>query len=182
MKCTDLLIQDHKFILRSLDVLDEIAAKVEKSEQVDTVDIESLLRFLQVFGDDHHQTKEESALFPVLMVTEKAQHGPLSHMQFEHDQERSLVEGLAEALKTKKGADFVHFANRLCALLRNHIYKEEHILFEIVEESLSAEQGEQIAGEFVKFDLAAGNRQELLDSLRRLEWKYMGRAAFHAGS
>jgi hypothetical protein len=35
MKCTALLTQDHKFILRSLDVLDVIAAKVEKSEQVD---------------------------------------------------------------------------------------------------------------------------------------------------
>ena len=177
MKCTDLLTQDHKFILRSLDVLDAIAAKVEKSEQVDTTDIESLLHFLRVFGDDHHQTKEESALFPVLMLTKKDQHGPVNHMQFEHDQERSLVGGIAEALKTKKGPDFVHFANRLCALLRNHIYKEEHILFEIVEGALSLEQDEQVAGEFQKFDLAARNRQELLDSLRRLESNYMGKAA-----
>ena len=179
MKCTDLLTQDHKCILRSLDVLDVIAGKVEKSEQVDTTDIESLLHFLRVFGDDHHQTKEESALFPVSMLTEKGQHqhGPVNHMQFEHDQERSLVGGIAEALKTKKGPDFVHFANQLCALLRNHIYKEEHILFEIVEGSLSPEQDAQVAGEFQKFDLAARNRQELLDSLRRLESNYMGKAA-----
>lgn len=146
MKCTDLLTQDHKFILRSLDVLDVIAGKVEKSEQVDTTDIESLLHFLRVFGDAHHQTKEESALFPVLMLTEK-------------------------------GPDFVHFANQLCALLRNHIYKEAHILFEIVEGSLSPEQDEQVAGEFQKSDLAARNRQELLDSVRRLESNYMGKAA-----
>jgi hemerythrin-like domain-containing protein len=177
MKCTDLLTQDHKFILRSLDVLDVIAAKVEKSDRVDTTDIESLLRFLRVFGDDQHQTKEESALFPVLLLNEKIQNGPLKHMEFEHDQERSLVEGIAEALKTKKSPDFVHFANRLCALLRNHIHKEDHILFEIVEASLSTEQDEQAAGEFEKFDLAAGNRQELLDSLRRLESKYMAKAA-----
>jgi hemerythrin-like domain-containing protein len=177
MKCTDLLTQDHKFILRSLDVLDVIVDKVEKSEQVDTTDIESLLHFLRVFGDDHHQTKEESALFPMLMLTEKGQHGPVNHMQFEHDQERSLVGGIAEALKTKKGSDFVHFANQLCALLRNHIYKEEHILFEIVDASLSPEQDEQVAGEFQKSDLAARNRQELLDSLRRLESNYMGKTA-----
>ena len=75
MKCTDLLTQDHKFILRSLDVLDAIAAKVEKSEQVNTADIESLLHLLRVFGDNHHQTKEESTLFPVLMLTKKDQHG-----------------------------------------------------------------------------------------------------------
>jgi hemerythrin-like domain-containing protein len=177
MKCTDLLIQDHKLILRSLDILDEIAAKVDKLERVATSDIEALLHFLRVFGDDNHQAKEESALFPVLMLTQEAQHGPLNHMQFEHDQERSLVEGIAEALKTNKGPDFVHFANRLCSLLRNHIYKEEHILFEIVEGSLSPEQDEQVVGEFERFDIAAGNRQELLYSLRRLEWIYMGRAA-----
>src|SRR5207247_5328626 len=143
-KCTDLLIQDHKIIWRSLDVLEHMACCIDKEEYVDPEDVETLLRFLRTFADDHHQTKEESALFPELMRTSAAQEGPLRQMLFEHDQERSLVEGLEDALYTKKGAEFVYFANRLTALLRNHIRKEDDILFEIVERTLSSEQDEKV--------------------------------------
>src|SRR2546422_5690958 len=69
MKCTDLLIQEHKIILRAMDVLDHMATRVENSQPVAPEDVETLLRFLRGFADDHHQAQEESALFPELMRT-----------------------------------------------------------------------------------------------------------------
>jgi len=173
MKCTDLLIQDHKIIWRCLDVLEHMACRIDKEEYVDHEDVETLLRFLRTFADDHHQTKEESALFPELMRTSSAQEGPLRQMLFEHEQERSLVEALEEALHTKKGMDFVHFSGRFVDLIRNHIRKEDKILFAIVERSLSPQQDEKVAAEFGKFQFNPG----LLADLRRLEWKYLRRAA-----
>ena len=169
MKCTDLLIQDHKIILRCLYVLEHMAARVENNQPFETEDLQAVLRFLRTFADDHHQTKEESALFPELRRTSAAQEGPLRQMLFEHDQERSLVEGLEEALLTKSGMEFVHFANRLTALLGNHIQKEDNILFDIVERSLSTEQDDRVVSEFNKFQI----NPELLVDLRRLEWKYL---------
>jgi hemerythrin-like domain-containing protein len=177
MKCTDLLFQDHIIILRALDILDRIAADMEKGEPIDPVDIKDVLRFLRVFGDEHHQAKEESVLFPALLGVARLQHAPLRHMLFEHDQERSLVEGLEDALKTKQGPDFRHYAGRLSELLRNHIDKENNILFDIVEEWLSKEQHDQVAAGFEKFDLGWENRQMLNDNLHRLERKYLGIAA-----
>jgi len=94
-------------------------------------------------------------------------------MLFEHDQERSLVEGIEDALFTKKGPEFVHFARRLMDLLRDHIRKEDHILFEIVERSLSPEQDESVAQEFKKFDFDPASMSEF----RNLEWKYMRKVA-----
>ena len=173
MKCTDLLIQDHKIIWRSLDVLEHMACCIDKEEYVDPEDVETLLRFLRTFADDHHQTKEESALFPELMRTSSAQEGPLRQMLFEHEQERSLVGALEDALRTKKGMDFVHFAGRLVDLIRNHIRKEDKILFAIVEQSLSPQQDEKVAAELDKFQFNVG----FLADLRRLEWKYLRRAA-----
>ena len=173
MKCTDLLIQDHKIILRCLDVLAHMAARVENDQPVETEDIQAVLRFLRAFADDHHQAKEESALFPELRCTSAAQEGPLRQMLFEHDQERSLVDGLEEALLTKRGMEFVHFANRITALLRNHIQKEDNILFDIVERSLSTEQDDKVVAEFNKFE----TNLAFLTDLRRLEWKYLRRAA-----
>src|SRR6266511_1663003 len=173
MKCTDLLIQDHKIILRALDILDHMAVRVENDQPVESADVESILRFLLTFADDYHQMKEESALFPELMRTSAAQEGPLRQMLFEHDQERSLVEGLEDALYTKKGAEFVYFANRLTALLRNHIRKEDDIVFEIVERALSSEQDEKVTEQFNKFEI----NERLQKELHRLEWKYLNRAA-----
>jgi hemerythrin-like domain-containing protein len=173
MKCIDLLTQDHKVILRALDVLGQMAVCAGNDQPVNKEDVESILRFLRRFADDHHQTKEESALFPQLRGTLAAKDGPLWQMIFEHDQERSLVGGLEEALHTKKGEEFVHFATRLTSLLRAHIDKEENALFKIAEQHLSREQDECITKELNQFPLDAA----LLDDLRRLEWIYLGRVA-----
>jgi hemerythrin-like domain-containing protein len=173
MRCVDLLLQDHRIILRALDVLDQMAGRVQNGRTVEKEDVVAIVRFLRVFADTHHQTKEESAFFPELMRTSAANNGPLRQMVFEHDQERSLVEGLEEALYTKKGAEFVHFANRLASLLRAHIDKEDKVLFKIAETSLSAEQDESISTELNKFRVNA----EVLADLSRLEWEYLGRGA-----
>jgi hemerythrin-like domain-containing protein len=173
MKCIDLLIHDHKVILRALEVLDDMAICAGNDETLDREDVESLLRFLRRFADDHHQTKEESALFPQLMRTPAAKDGPLRQMIFEHDQERSLVEGLEEALNTRKGPEFVHFATRLSSLLRAHIDKEDNALFKIAELHLSSEQDECIAKELNQFRVDPA----LLADLRRLEWDYLGRVS-----
>jgi len=173
MKCTELLTQDHKVILQCLHVLEQVAVGAEKGEPLEHEDVTTLLRFLREFADEHHQVKEESALFPELRRASAAQEGPLRQMLFEHDQERSLVEGLEDSLFAKKGADFALFANRLTALIRNHIYKEDNILFDIVDRSLSPEQDEKVVAEFNKFQI----NPSFLADLRRLEWKYLRKVA-----
>lgn len=169
MRCTDILIQEHQIILRALDILDNMAERTKKDQAVASLDVETLLRFLRTFADDHHQVKEESALFPELLRTSVANNDRLRQMSFEHDQERSLVEGLEDALHTKKGSDFVHFASWLATLLRTHIHKEDNLLFEIARRSLSAEQDEHITAELTKFQV---DRQVLAD-LEDLEEKYL---------
>lgn len=173
MKCTALLIQDHKVILRALDVLQQMAIHAENGVPLDKEDVQTLLLFLRAFADDYHQGKEESALFPELMQVSHAQEGPLRQMLFEHDQERSLVEGLEDSLFTKKGVEFAHYANRLTALIRNHIQKEDDILFNAVEGALSSEQDQKVVAEFGRFEF---NRSVLSD-LRRLEWRYLSKSA-----
>jgi len=173
MKCTDLLIKEHKIILRALYILENMAIRVENDQPIEPEDVDAMLHFLRAFGDDYHQAKEESALFPELRRSSHEQEGSLRHMLFEHDQERSLIEALQEASYTKNNIDFVYFANRLTALLRNHIQKEDSILFDIVERSLSAEQDDKVVAEFNKFQIDPG----FLAKLRRLEWTYVRRRA-----
>jgi hemerythrin-like domain-containing protein len=173
MKCTELLLQDHKLILRALDVLEQMAKRVERHEPLEHDDVEVVLQFLRVFGDDFHQAREESALFPELLRDVHAQEPSLRQMLFEHDQERSLVEGLEDALYTKNGKQFTQFAIRLVELLRNHVHKEDSVLFGIVDRLLSAQQDAQIVKEFEKFHLDP----VLVRQLEQLERKYIRKAA-----
>lgn len=171
MKCTNLLRQDHIVILRALNVLQAMVER-KNGEAIDQDDATTLLRFVRTFSDEHHHLKEEGVLFPEVMRTSEAQGGPLRHLLFEHNQERSLVEGLEDALHTGKGSDFVLFANRLTDRVRNHIQKEDSILFPILDVLISSALDEKVSTGFDKFQLDAG----LLDDLRRLEWKYLSKA------
>jgi hemerythrin-like domain-containing protein len=172
MKCTDLLTQDHKVILRALDVLQHMARRVEEGKTVEQEDVEAILRFLRVFADDHHQVKEESALFPELRRTLRTQDRALQQMLFEHDQERSLVEALEDALYTRKQTEFVHFADRFVALIQNHIRKEDTILFDVVDQLLSPEQDDKVVSAMKEFV----TKPEWFADLRRLERKYIRKA------
>jgi hemerythrin-like domain-containing protein len=173
MKCTDLLIQDHKTILRALEILEEMANRVEDSQVVEQEDVEAILRFLRIFADDHHQAKEESALFPELMRAPCAQEHAFRQMLFEHDQERSLVEALEDALYTRHSEEFVFFARRFITLIRNHVRKEDDILFQFVDRCLTGEQDAKVVAEFNKYEIAAG----IMADLERLEGKYLRKPA-----
>src|SRR5207253_7685933 len=72
MKCTDLLTKEHKVILRALDILDHMAARIAENQPVPVADVETIPRFLRAFADNQHQAKEESALFPELLRTSAA--------------------------------------------------------------------------------------------------------------
>src|SRR5262249_32980461 len=142
VKCTDLLRQDHKIILRSLDVLQYIVG-VENPERIDQDDTTTLLRFLRVFADEHHHMKEESVLFPEVTLTSQAEAEPLRHLLFEHTQERSLMAGLEDALRMTKTAEFVLFANQLAERVRNHIQNEDRILFPTLDVLISSRLDEK---------------------------------------
>jgi hemerythrin-like domain-containing protein len=168
VKCTEHLMQDHKIIRRALDILQSMT-EGRKAETIDAADAMILLRFLRVFADEHHHMKEEGLLFPELMRTSEAQGGPLRQLFFEHHQERSLVEGLEDALRSTKPIEFARFANRLISRIRDHIEKEDGILFPILEALLSKDQDNKSSVEFQKVQLDPA----LMAVLQVLESKYL---------
>ena len=59
MKSMTFLIEDHRKILRALNVLEEMAARVQRGQKLNEKDVKGILAFLEGFGDRHHQGKEE---------------------------------------------------------------------------------------------------------------------------
>jgi hemerythrin-like domain-containing protein len=177
MKATNFLIQEHKLILRALDVLDAMSSLIEEARVVEQPDVDKILDFLRWFGDSHHQAKEEVILFPALKKASASQSRPIEHMTLEHSQERAMVEDLETALRLSKLPEFVSSARQLSSTLRNHIYKEDRILFEKVDAVLSPEEDEAVYEKLTRFDSALDMRvlEDKLNDLRALEWRYLSK-------
>jgi hemerythrin-like domain-containing protein len=177
MKTTNFLIQEHKLILRALDVLDAMSASVEKNGTVESFDVGKILDFLRWFADAHHQAKEETILFPALESAAASQRRSVEHMTLEHDQERALIEEMEKDLRLANLSEFVACANRLSSTLRNHIYKEDRILFETADAVLSPQEDDAAFERLCRFDTVSDKQalEERLRELRSLEWKYLGR-------
>jgi hemerythrin-like domain-containing protein len=113
---------------------------------------------------------EETVLFPALL-NGSPQSSPVAEMIGEHTEERALVTGIEEALRSKKGADFVRSSRRLSLLLKEHLDREDAVLPDIVTRSLSNEEDNRVAAVFT----ANRPQPEAHAKLSRLEWKYTSR-------
>jgi hemerythrin-like domain-containing protein len=179
MKSTKFLMQEHKFILRALDVVDNMAAWAQKNGAVDEADIGDILDFLRWFADAHHQVKEDTILFPALKRAASTQGRAVEHMMLEHEQERALIEQIETAVRLAKIPEFIGYTNKLSSTLRNHIYKEDDILFEFTKAALNPEVDDSVAGELENFDTSFDKEilSEKISRLRALEWKYLRRTS-----
>jgi hemerythrin-like domain-containing protein len=148
MKATDILMQEHRLIERVLDALEAAAGHVAQHHAVrpgfflDTAD------FIAGFADGCHHHKEEDVLFGALSGPETE--GAVEMMLDEHRQGRSLTKGMREAARRLEAGDetarspLVTNARQYVALLRDHIEKEDEMLFPMADELLSAEEQSQL--------------------------------------
>src|SRR5262245_4991697 len=179
-KCTELLRKEHKTILRIVDVLTAIAEESERVSQLNITDVVGILEILRVIGDEYHQGKEEAALFPVFTkVCDRTEVEAVRHMLHEHDEDRFLIAAMEHAVHQSNVADFALHARKLADLQQTHAYKEDTILFEIVNRSLSYADDQKVLAEFDAFDKAFKSQRHdrLLHRLQMLEWKYVRAAA-----
>jgi hemerythrin-like domain-containing protein len=164
---------EHRAVEESLRILEGICARTEKQGGIpEPAHVDQLLEFFAVFVDTCHHGKEEALLFPALEAQGVArQGGPIGVMLAEHVAGRDHIQGMRRTLADFKGgrkaaaSDFVQHARGYMGLLRQHIAKEDNVLFQIAEQRLPAE---------VKNDLTKG--------FERIEEEKVGRGrheAFH---
>src|SRR4051794_34809378 len=114
MKATRLLMDEHQQILRAIRIIDAMASRVAHGLPIHAADTDSVIRFLRVFGDYHHQEREEAILFPsVIKGGPAAELHSLSHFSHEHSQQRLLLDGILDAMKSRRGHQFVIYAKLL---------------------------------------------------------------------
>jgi hemerythrin-like domain-containing protein len=176
---TRVLVREHDAILSVLDVLEQIYQGIQTGRKTAVQDIKDILEFLKVFADKCHHGKEESFLFPELeKIGVRNESGPIGVMLSEHKEGRELIRQMNESAgdNTLDKPAFVYAATSYVILLRNHIRKENMILFPMGDSGFSAEVQEKLLNDFDIIDktvIGEIRQKEFHALISRLKDKYL---------
>lgn len=151
LEITSALINEHKLILRMLTVLENRAELTSKGKHADYRFYLDAVDFIRNFADRFHHAKEEDILFEALVKNGMPrENSPVAAMLMEHVQGRVFVSGMEEAAhealagKLDKERDISENANGYLNLLREHIDKEDNILYPLAERLIPVDMREGI--------------------------------------
>ena len=160
--CIEELRADHEKILTEL-------AKLEADPEGHA---KEFLEFTESFAEPHHH-KEEQVLFPAL--EQKGipnEGGPIGVMLMDHEVKRGHVKDLRKAVENNESAGIKEHALAIINLLREHIAKEDQVLFEMVDSALTPEEHKKLLREFDEHEekeLGAGIHEKYLAIAKDLE-------------
>jgi hemerythrin-like domain-containing protein len=177
-KATDVLRHEHEAVLKMLEVAEDIAGELMRGAPVEPEVIAEVLEFFQLFADRCHHGKEEEILFPALKAKGMpVEGGPIGVMLNEHGEGREYVQQMARATEAyrnhdeRAGVQWAKAALQYAQLLREHILKENNILFVMADRMLTMEEQERLAEEFDRVEIekmGVGTHQRLHAMMDRL--------------
>ncbi len=178
---TQVMVEEHRLILRMIALLERNTELMEQGQFRDWQFFLDGVDFIRNYADRFHHAKEEDVLFAALVKNGMpAENSPVAAMLMAHDHGRALVRGLEEAAQKALAGEpgqiavIARNARGYAELLRDHIDKEDSILYPLAERVLPAE----LRPDMVRAYQAATARDAELESrYRRLVEKYEQRAA-----
>ncbi len=154
---TEILSNDHKVVLEKLNVMEKT---INNLKSPDSKKIFSDLKVFFKKEVDLHFAKEEEVLFPEMEKFIPRDGGPTGVMLMEHEDlnkyKDDFMKGVdllskngnskeAEKLITENGINYIN-------LLREHIYKEDNMLFMMADMHLEEDQVKNIMEKFEEMD------------------------------
>ena len=138
------LMQEHRVIEKVLGAL-EAAANLDMP-----VDFyERAIDFVTGYADGFHHAKEEERLFTYLEERGMARdYGPLGVMLHEHDSGRKHISNMREQAAAGDLAALKNESLAYCALMRDHIAKEDEVLFPMGRAMLTPEEIAEVQAGF----------------------------------
>jgi hemerythrin-like domain-containing protein len=130
MTPTDVLRDEHRVILAALDTLAQAANRLAAGRELPDGWWAELIEWLRAFADRNHHAKEETSLFPAMVKAGvPSAGGPIGVMLEEHRQGRALIAAMAAGEPAARAG----LARQYVGLLREHIDKENGVLFPLAD-------------------------------------------------
>jgi len=159
MTPTETLKHEHEVILMVLDAAQREAETIWTVAKADAERIGKFLDFFRNFADRCHHAKEENHLFRRMVERGfSADAGPIAVMLAEHDEGRAHLREVDQVIRTAAQGDTAAIASVVghlksyVDLLRQHIDKENTILYVMAEQTLSADDFKKLAAAFEKIE------------------------------
>ena len=183
MYATQELRDEHESILIMLSVLEHLAADLHDGKAVNVEHLDHIMNFLTTFVDRCHHGKEEELLFPALVSAGvPSEGGPIGVMLAEHSYGRARIRAMTDALAQLHAGDtegrpaFEHATLGYVRLLREHITKENNVLFVLAEQRLSPAEHERLAEGFARIEherIGEGVHEQFHALLQQLRDTYL---------
>ncbi len=155
MQATQVLSKEHQVIVRFLDALEHATRQLESGSKIRPQFFIHAADFIRGFADGCHHQKEEGILFKYMeKAGMPAQNSPVGVMLSEHEQGRAFTRGMRSAAEELLGGDataasrVIANARGYVALLRQHIQKEDSILFPMADRLIPPDQHQAVWGGF----------------------------------
>jgi len=188
MKPTDMLMQEHRLIEQVLDCLEDAAGRLEDGEDVDPDFFIDAAEFVTGFADGCHHRKEEEILFVAMTARDMPQDaGPVAVMLHEHEEGRRFTAAFRSAAdQIKRGddgaaADLIRNVFDYVNLLREHIVKEDNMLFPMAEQVIPDNDMQHVSEQFERITVQ-DEQSGLLAKHQALAAKLCGNSAAVSGN
>jgi len=172
------LENDHIYILRLTDVMKQLTSQ----EIPEIGHLKEVVDLIRNFADGMHHMKEENHLFPSMVSKGlPKEHGPVAVMLYEHEQGRQFVRGMVENIALYEQGNLSArdqiYKNMTgyAELLRNHIHKENNILFPMADNLFSQSENQNLLTEFDRIENPSEgvNHQVFIERIDRLAEIYL---------
>jgi hemerythrin-like domain-containing protein len=180
MEATRILMDEHRVIERVLGALEAAAARMAAGAPLRAEFFLQAADFIAAFADGCHHRKEEGALFPALEAAGIPRAGgPIGVMLAEHEEGRRITRGMREAAARMQAGEEAAAgearwkALEYAALLRQHIMKEDHVLFPMADGAIQGREQAALTAEFARLqreetaDGVQGKYRALAEALER---------------
>src|SRR3989344_8119980 len=149
-----ILSDEHQNILKIIEIL-ECKCDLLGQEEINKEFFEKVIRFIRNYADKFHHAKEEDILFKEFnkCAEEGCVHcNPVEQMLSEHDEGRKNVKLMESGLNEKSKNKLIEGAKGYIQLIREHIFKEDNILYPMADEALSNEVKKTMLERFKKIN------------------------------
>jgi hemerythrin-like domain-containing protein len=154
------LMIEHRLIERMLMLVEEEAARIRETNEIDPVFIDNAVDFIRVYADRTHHGKEEDILFRDLAgkpMTDDEKR-IMAELVQEHILGRKTVAALVDAKNRHFSGDasaiktIIEKLELLVDFYPKHIEKEDKVFFPAMMKYFTADEQELMLDEFWEFD------------------------------